>query len=277
MNPLLLEETVRRALNEDIGRGDVTTMATVPEDRYAEAELISRSPGVLAGLETAALAFKLLDPASELEPLVADGGRLAPKQCFARVKAKARALLSGERVALNFLQHLSGIATAAGMAIEAVKEYPVTIVDTRKTTPGMKMLEKYAVRAGGAKNHRAGLDDAVLIKENHLWLAGGVASAMELVRRRVGPLMKIEVETETLEQVKEAIEAGADIIMLDNMPIETMKQAVSLVAGKALLEASGNINLTNVAEVAATGIDFISLGCIIHSAPPLNMSQLMAD
>lgn len=275
MNHLLLEDTVRRALNEDLGPGDITTQATVSAGRRATAQIVSRSPGVLCGWPAAELAYRLLDPTVELEPLVAEGGRLSPGQILARAHGQARALLSAERVALNFLQHLSGIATATAHAVLAVKPFPVTIVDTRKTTPGLRMLEKYAVRIGGGANHRLGLSDAVLIKDNHLELAGGVGSAVALVRGRVGPLVKVEVEAETLAQVEEALAAGADVIMLDNMPLETMRRAVEMVAGRALLEASGNVTPANAAQVAATGVDFISLGSITHSAPPLDLSQQM--
>jgi nicotinate-nucleotide pyrophosphorylase (carboxylating) len=191
------------------------------------------------------------------------------------VRARARALLGAERTALNFLQRLSGVASAAARAVEAVKPHPVMVVDTRKTTPGLRMLEKYAVRAGGASNHRFGLDDAVLIKENHLRLAGGVTRAVELVRRRVGPLVKIEVEAENLGQVREALEAGVEIIMLDNMPLDEMSRAVSLAAGRVLLEASGNIGLDDLARTAAVGVDFISLGWITHSAPALDFSLML--
>lgn len=273
MNQLRLTEIVKNALEEDLGRGDVTTSAIVPVGARGRAEIISRSPGVMAGMPAAGLAFRLLDPKMQIQALVPEGGAIGPGQCLARLEGLAGALLSGERVALNFLQRLGGVATAAAQAVQAVAGAGVRLVDTRKTTPGLRMLEKYAVRMGGAQNHRTGLDDAVLIKENHLEMAGSVARAVELAQKRVGPLMKIEVEAEDLEQVAQAVEAGADVVMLDNMQQDEMRRAVELVAGRALVEASGNVNLNNVARVAATGVDFISLGWLTHSALPLDLSM----
>jgi nicotinate-nucleotide pyrophosphorylase (carboxylating) len=267
-----MERIVRSALEEDIGRGDITAAAVVSEYTRTEAAFISRSSGILAGLEVAALAFRLLDPTLEFKADISDGDKVAPNMIFARLSCKARALLSAERVALNFLQHLSGIATATAMMVDAVKPYPVRIADTRKTTPGLRMLEKYAVRMGGGFNHRMGLDDAVLIKDNHLFLAGGVGKAVEMVRKEIGHLVKVEVEAEDLNQVQEALTAGVEVIMLDNMDLETMKKAVTMVGGKALVEASGRIDLSNAAAVAATGVDIISLGWITHSAPALDLS-----
>ena len=267
-----MERIVRSALEEDLGRGDITATAVVPDQTRAQAALISRSSGIIAGLEVAALAFRLLDPNVEFKAAIKDGDKVAPDMIFAHVSCKARALLSAERVALNFLQHLSGIATATAMIVDAVKPYPVRIVDTRKTTPGLRMLEKYAVRIGGGFNHRMGLDDAILIKDNHLFLAGGVARAVEMVRQQIGHLVKIEVEVQDLNQVQEALVTGVDVIMLDNMDLETMKKAVIMIGKQAVVEASGKINLSNVAEVAATGVDIISLGWITHSAPSLDIS-----
>jgi nicotinate-nucleotide pyrophosphorylase (carboxylating) len=266
-----MEKIVRSALEEDLGRGDLTATA-ISDHIVAEAAFISHSSGIIAGLEVAATAFRLLDPKAELETLIEDGGKVEPEMVIAQVRGKARALLSAERVALNFLQHLSGIATATTMVVDALKSYPVRVVDTRKTTPGLRMLEKYAVRVGGGFNHRLGLDDAVLIKDNHVQIAGGVAKAVEMVRQKIGHMVKIEVEVEDLAQVQEALVAGVEVIMLDNMDLETMKRAVTLIEKRAVVEASGNINLANAGDVAATGVDIISLGWITHSAPPLDIS-----
>jgi nicotinate-nucleotide pyrophosphorylase (carboxylating) len=267
-----MERIVRSALEEDLGRGDITATAVVSDQTLAQAAFISRSSGIIAGLEIATLAFRLLDPNVEFEATIKDGDKVVPDMIFAHVFCKARALLSAERVALNFLQHLSGIATATAMTVDAVKPYPVRIVDTRKTTPGLRMLEKYAVRIGGGFNHRMGLDDAILIKDNHLLLAGGVARAVEMVRQKIGHLVKIEVEVQDLNQVQEALAAGVEVIMLDNMDLETVKKAVAVIGKQAVVEASGKINLSNVADVAATGVDIISLGWITHSAASLDIS-----
>ena len=233
---------------------------------------MSRSKGVLAGIETATVAFRLLDPDARMERLAKDGDHLAPDQVIARVRSNLRALLSAERVALNFLQRLSGIATATAGVVDAVKPHGVRVLDTRKTTPGLRVMEKYAVRMGGGWNHRMGLDDAVLIKDNHLRIVGNVRKAVALARNSVGPLVQVEVEVETMDGVQEALDAGADMILLDNMTVETMRRAVSLVGGRALIEASGNIHPDNAASVAATGVDFISMGCLTHSLQSLDIS-----
>lgn len=275
MNPLLLEEVLRGFLTEDLGRGDVTSEALLPLDLKAEARIISRSPGVLAGSGAAAQVFGLLDPEVRWQGSVRDGDKLEPGQTVAQVSGQAQAILGGERVALNLLQRLSGIATATASAVQAVADSEMRVLDTRKTTPGLRMLEKEAVRAGGGANHRFGLDDAVLIKDNHLSLTGGPAKAVALARQKVGPLVKIEVEAETLEQVAQAVEAGADIIMLDNMPLDQVRQAVALVAGRCLLEASGNLRPEDLPALAQAGVDLVSLGWLTHSAPPLDLSLEM--
>lgn len=275
MNPLLLQDDLRRFLNEDLGRGDVTSEALLPRGLGAEARIISRTRGVMAGGEAAGLVFRILDPGAQWRALVKDGGQISPGQELALVKGGAMSLLAGERVALNLLQHLSGIATATAQAVQAAGHSGLMVVDTRKTTPGLRMLEKAAVRAGGGRNHRLGLDDAVLIKDNHLSLCGGPAKAIALARKRVGPLVKIEVEAETLEQVAQALEAGADVIMLDNMDLEQIKKAVRLVGGRCLLEASGNLKPSDLPALAQSGVDFVSLGWLTHSAPPLDMSMRM--
>lgn len=277
MNPLLLEDILRNALKEDLGRGDVTSEAIMPKGLMAEAQIISRSPGVLAGQQAAAATFRLLDPQVKWRPLLDDGAKLTPGRILANLRGRARALLAGERVALNLLQRLSGIATATAQAVRAVEGLGLTVLDTRKTTPGLRMLEKEAVRAGGGRNHRHGLDDAVLIKDNHLRLAGGPAKAVALARRAVGPLVKIEVEAETLEEVAQALEAGADVIMLDNMTLDQTLEAVKMVKGRALVEASGNLKPEDLPDLARAGVDFASLGWLTHSAPPLDLSlEMMA-
>jgi nicotinate-nucleotide pyrophosphorylase (carboxylating) len=269
---MLIERILRQALEEDLGRGDITSEATTPPSLTARADLIIKSPGVLAGGEIAKRVFHLLDPDLEFELLFDDGDKLRAGDLIASIVGNARSILAGERVALNFLQRLSGIATATYIAVQAAKPFGVTITDTRKTTPGLRILEKYAVRMGGGKNHRFGLDDAILIKDNHIKVAGGIAQAIELARSHVGHTLKIEAEAETLDNVREAVAAGADIIMLDNMEPERMKQAVSIIAGRAIVEASGGITPEQVASIAATGVDVISLGWITHSAPPLDIS-----
>lgn len=275
MNPLLLEDVLKGFLTEDLGRGDVTSQALLPPGLKAEARIISRSPGVLAGSQAAAQVFGLLDPQTRWQGLVRDGDRLEPGQTVAQVSGGAQAILGGERVALNLLQRLSGIATATASAVQAVAGSEMRVLDTRKTTPGLRMLEKEAVKVGGGANHRFGLDDAVLIKDNHLNLTGGPAKAVALARQKVGPLVKIEVEAETLEQVAQAVEAGADVIMLDNMSLDQVRQAVALVAGRCLLEASGNLRPKDLPALAQTGVDMVSLGWLTHSAPPLDLSLEM--
>lgn len=269
---MLIERILRQALEEDICRGDITSKAITPLPVLATADFVSKSPGILVGVEIAQRVFHLLDPAIKFQPLLHDGKRVEKGDIIASITGDARSILSGERVALNFMQRLSGIATATYIAVEAATPFGAMITDTRKTTPGLRILEKYAVRMGGGKNHRFGLDDAVLIKDNHIQIAGSVTKAIQLVRAEIGHMVKVEVEVETLDEVKETLAAGADVIMLDNMEPAGMKEAVALVAGKAMVEASGGITPTQVATVAATGVDVISLGWITHSAPPLDIS-----
>lgn len=260
------------ALSEDVGAGDVTTNSIVPPDLSAAALIVAREEGVVAGLFVAEAVFRLLDGGVSFSSRVREGGQFKEGQVLAEVCGKARAILTGERTALNFLQRLCGIATFTRRLVRLLDGYPARLVDTRKTTPGLRLLEKYAVRAGGGGNHRFGLYDAVLIKDNHLKVAGSIARAVQLARASVPLTMKIEVETENLTQVEEALAAGADIIMLDNMEPEDMRKAVSLVAGRALLEASGGINEKNILAVARSGVDFISAGALTHSAPALDIS-----
>jgi nicotinate-nucleotide pyrophosphorylase (carboxylating) len=272
VNPIWLEETVRRSLHEDIGYGDLTTEAIVPSSSEARGKIVAKAAGRIAGIEVAMLTFQLLEPNVEMTVDAPDGTDVKPGDTVLHLRGPAASVLLGERVALNFLQRLSGIASATALAVEAVAPYATRIVDTRKTTPGLRALEKYAVRVGGGFNHRLGLDDAVLIKDNHLAVAGGISEAVRRVRERIGHLVKIEVEVETLAQVDEALAARVDTIMLDNMDPETMREAVIRIDRRALVEASGNIRIEHIAKVAATGVDIISMGWLTHSAPVLDLS-----
>ncbi len=271
--PLLYEERVRRALAEDLGRaGDVTTDATVPADRAGEAAIVARSPGCVAGLEVALATFRVLDPAATAEVLQPDGSSVGGAEVLARVRARARALLTGERTALNFLGHMSGIATVTRDVVARLEGLPTRVACTRKTTPGLRALEKYAVRVGGGESHRYGLDDAVLIKDNHVAVAGGITPAVERVRAGVSHMVKIELEVDTLAQLDEALGLGVDVILLDNMDLETLREAVRRAGGRALTEASGGIRPDDVRAVAETGVDLISLGWLTHSAPSLDVA-----
>lgn len=272
MNLKLVEDIVRRALEEDIGTGDLTTEATVPVEATAEAIIHTKEEGVIAGLDAARIVFRTLDPAIAFTAEVSDGTLVPKGTVIARLTGSARAILMGERTALNLLQRMSGIATMTRRAVEAVKFFPTRIVDTRKTAPGLRLLDKYAVRMGGGQNHRFGLYDAVLIKDNHIKVAGGIGAAVAAARKAIPFTAKVEVETENLEQVQEALTAGADIIMLDNMDYDTMRKAVELINGRALVEASGKVTVETVTDVARTGVDFISMGALTHSVKALDIS-----
>lgn len=272
MQNIVLEDLIDRVLKEDIGTGDVTTNSIVPPDYTTIGFIHAKEPGVVAGLPVAGAVFRRLSPHISFQIRVREGERVQAGQLLARVEGEARAILSGERVALNLLQRMSGIATYTARLVELIREFKAKIVDTRKTTPGLRILEKYAVRVGGALNHRFGLYDAVLIKDNHIKVAGSITRAVELARANIPHTMKVEVEVEDLTGVEEALAAGADIIMLDNMDIPTMTRAVELATGRAYLEASGRINEQNIVEVARTGVDFISLGALTHSARSLDIS-----
>lgn len=267
-----LDDFLRRCLEEDIGTGDITTECCVEPDSFSRGRFIAKAEGVVCGLFVAERVFYLVDGRVTLRPLVRDGDFVKKGDIIAEIEGPSRGILTGERTALNLLQHLSGVATRTREAVEKVAGTKTRIVDTRKTTPGMRVLEKYAVRCGGGRNHRFGLSDGVLIKDNHIVAAGGITAAIQKVRQRAPHTLKIEVETETLEQVREALEAGADIIMLDNMPIPLMAEAVNIIAGRALTEASGNMGQKDLKEVAATGVDFISIGAITQSAQALDIS-----
>ncbi len=269
---ILVEPIVRAALTEDLGRaGDITTDAVIPATAAFDGVIAARQPGTIAGIEAARLAFFLLDPTISLGIEKPDGTAVAAGDVVARVKGPARAILSAERTALNFLCRLSGTATATARLVEAAKPHRARIVCTRKTTPGLRPLEKHAVRAGGGVNHRFGLDDAVLIKDNHVAVAGGIRAAVERARAAIGHLVKIEVEVDTLQQLEEVLTLPVDVVLLDNMAPEMLACAVTMVAGRLLTEASGRVNENTVREIAATGVDYISSGWITHSAPILDL------
>ena len=268
----LIEPLVRAALAEDLGRaGDLTTDTVVPAAARARGVLNARRAGVVAGLDVAAMAFRLLDPDARIEIARADGAMVVAGERIATVSGRARGLLSAERVALNFLCHLSGIATATREIVEAVKGYSARIACTRKTAPGLRALEKYAVRVGGGVNHRFGLDDGVLLKDNHIVVAGGIRPAVEAARGALGHMVKVEVEVDRIDQLGEALSAGADAILLDNMTPAQMREAVRIVGGRAIVEASGRITAETAPAIAATGVDVISCGWITHSAPILDI------
>ena len=269
---LLIEPIVRAALLEDLGRaGDITTDAIVPADAPIEAIIAARQPGVLAGLEAGLLAFELLDPGLKIERLCAEGSHIKRGQTVARISGRARPVLAAERTALNLICRLSGVATATRSLVDAIGIHKARIVCTRKTTPGLRILEKEAVRLGGGGNHRFGLDDAMLIKDNHIARAGGVRPALERARAHAGHLVKIELEVDTLDQLAEALEIGVDAVLLDNMDPDTLRRAVAMVDGRAVTEASGRITRETVPAIAAAGVDLISSGWITHSAPILDL------
>jgi nicotinate-nucleotide pyrophosphorylase (carboxylating) len=271
--PLLYEEVVRRALAEDLGRaGDLTSDAVLAPGLTATARLAARAAGRIAGLEVAASAFRLLDPGVAIDYHRADGDDVEAGAPLATIRGAARALLAAERTALNLLGRLSGIATATRDLVAVVAPHGARVVCTRKTTPGLRALEKYAVRAGGGANHRFGLDDAVLIKDNHRALAGGLRPAVERARRGVGHLVRIEVEVDSLAELREALDLGVDVVLLDNMSLDTLREAVRLARGRALTEASGGIRPDTAAAIAATGVDLLSVGWLTHSAPALDVA-----
>ncbi len=273
MIQLLYEDLVRRTLREDLGRGgDLTSEATIPPGTRGSGALLVREAGVVAGLEVALLAFRALDPDVTVEVEVGDGTTVEPATTLARLEGDARSLLAAERTALNFLGHLSGVATTTRAVVDAVEGTGARIVCTRKTTPGLRTLEKYAVRVGGGTNHRTGLDDGILIKDNHRRLAGGVRPAIEGARERAGHMVTIELEVDTLEELREGLALGVDVFLLDNMGPDLLREAVQITAGRAVLEASGGITPDTVRSIAETGVDLISLGWLTHSARSLDVS-----
>ncbi|QCO17452.1 carboxylating nicotinate-nucleotide diphosphorylase (plasmid) [Azospirillum brasilense] len=272
LHPLTYEPIVRAALAEDLGRaGDITTDSIVPADAVATARVAARRDGRVAGLEVALSAFRILDPVAELRVEQGDGADVAPGATIATVTARARALLTAERTALNLLGRLSGIATATRALVREVEGTRARIVCTRKTTPGLRVLEKQAVRLGGGFNHRFGLDDAVLVKDNHIAVAGGIRPAVERVRAAIGHMVKVEVEVDTLAQLEELLTLPVDVVLLDNMDPQTLRRAVALVDGRMVTEASGNVTLSTVRAIAEAGVDMISVGWLTHSAPNLDV------
>ncbi|HXK53378.1 MAG TPA: carboxylating nicotinate-nucleotide diphosphorylase [Hyphomicrobiales bacterium] len=270
--PILIEPMVRAALLEDLGRaGDVTTDSIVPLEARAETALVARQQGVVAGLDLARIAFNLIEPEIDFETVRGDGAAIGPGDVIAHVRGPARGILTGERVALNFLSHLSGIASTTRQIVDAVRGHRARIVTTRKTIPGLRIVQKYAVRVGGGSNHRYGLDDAVLIKDNHIAVAGGIAAAVAGARAHVGHLVKIEVEVDTLAQLEETLEVGTDAVLLDNMGPAQLARAVELVAGRAITEASGGITPQTAPAIAASGVDLISIGWLTHSNKALDI------
>jgi nicotinate-nucleotide pyrophosphorylase (carboxylating) len=269
---IMIEPLVKAALLEDLGRaGDLTSDAIAPADLVVKTSLVSRQSGVVAGLDLVALAFRLIDERVEIDRRRQDGETVTPGDSIAEIRGPARAILTAERTALNFLCRLSGISSATASIVAVVTGKKARIVCTRKTTPGLRAVEKYAVRAGGGANHRFGLDDAVLIKDNHIAIAGSVATAVERARSHVGHLVKIEVEVDTLLQLEEALAVGVDAVLLDNMTIEQLHRAVDMTAGRAVTEASGRITPETAPAIAATGVDLISVGWLTHSAPVLDI------
>ena len=272
-----IDKIIEMALAEDIHTGDITTLSVLPRPRHMRARLVAKEPMVLAGLAVAERVFARLDPAIRFSAAFADGARLQTGDVIARLEGDAASLLQGERVSLNLLQRMCGIATQTAAYVREIEGTGARVVDTRKTTPGLRVLEKYAVRVGGGTNHRTGLYDGVLIKENHIAAAGGILEAVRLARAYIPHTLKIEVETESLDQVTLALQAGADIIMLDNMGLPEMRQAVILIGKRALVEASGGVNLQSIRAIAETGVDIISVGALTHSVRATDISMLMEE
>ncbi|HWV42817.1 carboxylating nicotinate-nucleotide diphosphorylase [Pseudorhodoplanes sp.] len=274
ISPLEIDDAVTRALAEDLGRaGDVTSVATVPEDAQARAVVVARAPGRISGLPLVEAVVRRLAPDAQIVPHFRDGDAVAKKTALMTITGNARAVLAAERTALNFAGHLSGIATATAALVDKLKGTNTRLVCTRKTTPGLRALQKYAVRCGGGYNHRFGLDDAVLIKDNHIAVAGGIRAALERAKSVVGHLVKIEIEVDNLDQLREVLDTGlADVLLVDNFTVPMLKEAVALVGGRLVIEASGGITHDNAAEIAATGVDYVSSGAITHSAPNLDIA-----
>lgn len=272
LSPLIIEPAVRAALAEDLGRaGDVTTEATVPAGATARAAIAARKPGRIAGLDVARAAFRLVDSSLKIAVQIEDGTDAGAGNAICHIEGNARSILSAERVALNYMAHISGIATATAAFVKEVESTKARITCTRKTTPNLRAFEKYAVRAGGGVNHRFGLDDGILIKDNHIAVAGGVTPALEAAKARAGHMLRIEIEVDTLDQLAEALDGGAHAVLLDNMSPETLREAVAMNKGRAVLEASGGVTLETVRGIAETGVDLISVGWLTHSAPSLDL------
>ncbi len=273
ISPLEIEAAVTRALEEDLGRaGDITSTATVPEDARGRAAVVARKPGVIAGLPLVEMTFRRLSPQIEIEPHGRDGMTVKPGTGLMTISGNARAILSAERTALNFLGHLSGIATGTAEFVRRIAHTKARVICTRKTTPGLRALEKYAVRCGGGFNHRFGLDDAVLIKDNHIAVAGGIRAVLAGAKAACGHLVKIEIEVDSLDQLREVLDVGlADVVLIDNFDLDSMRKAVAMVAGRLVIEASGGITLDSAAAIAETGVDYLSSGALTHSAQNLDI------
>jgi nicotinate-nucleotide pyrophosphorylase (carboxylating) len=273
ISPLEIEAAVVRALEEDLGRaGDITAVATVPEETRGCAVAVARQAGVVAGLPMFAAAFRRLSPQIEIEPHTRDGAAIAARDRLITVTGEARAILSAERTALNFLGHLSGIATATAEFVKRIAHTKARVICTRKTTPGLRALEKYAVRCGGGFNHRFGLDDAMLIKDNHIAVAGGISAVLTRAKQAAGHLVKIEIEVDSLEQLEEVLQVGlADVVLIDNFDLDSMRKAITMVAGRLVIEASGGITLDTAAAIAETGVDYLSSGALTHSVRSLDI------
>jgi nicotinate-nucleotide pyrophosphorylase (carboxylating) len=272
ISPVIYREFLKNALSEDIGKGDITTDSIFKKGTTINGRMIAKQDGVIAGVDVVLEIFYLIDPTAAVQVLVKDGDKVAKGDVIIRVSGEALSILKAERTALNFLQRMSGIATKTARCVELIKGTNCRVIDTRKTAPGLRMFDKYAVLAGGGFNHRFNLSDGVLIKDNHIAASGGIKKAVELARNNAPHTLKIEVEVENETQLEEALEAGADIIMLDNMSAEMMKKCVEITAGRALLEASGNIDENNISETARTGVDFISMGSLTHSVKAFDIS-----
>lgn len=273
INNFEIDKIIINALSEDIAQGDITTDNIIDKGKIIEAVLVSKDEGIIAGLDVAKKVFTTLDDTIQFENMVSDGDNIKIGEIIAEIKGNAMAILKGERTALNLLQHMSGISTSTNKFCEKVQNLDVKIVDTRKTTPGLRRLEKYAVKMGGGYNHRFCLSDGVMIKDNHIKAAGSIKRAIEIIRKNVPHTLKIEVETENLNQVNEALESGADIIMLDNMTLENMQKAVEIIGGRAIVEASGNVSIDTVYDIAYTGVDIISVGSLTHSVTAFDISM----
>jgi nicotinate-nucleotide pyrophosphorylase (carboxylating) len=268
-----IKPAIDYALKEDIGNGDRTTNLLIPSGLTTKATMVAKSAGIIAGLEVAKYVFTTLSPDIIWKTFVNDGDKVAKGDIILEITGSYRALLTGERLALNFMQRMSGIATETANYVDALSDYKTIILDTRKTAPGLRLLDKYAVKMGGGSNHRIGLYDLVLIKDNHIKVAGGITKAVAQIKKNISGRIKIEVETTTIEEVNEALAAGVDIIMLDNMSTETMAESVKIINGRVKVEASGNITLERLKEVAATGVDFISIGALTHSVKAFDISM----
>ncbi|MCL2158205.1 MAG: carboxylating nicotinate-nucleotide diphosphorylase [Oscillospiraceae bacterium] len=277
INKMAMDELLKNALKEDIGTGDITTSATVLADKSVRGRFVAKADGIICGLFVCERVFELIDDKISFSASKKDGEAVRAGEEFAQVSGNAQSLLTGERTALNFLQRLSGIATKTAKTIESLAGFDVLVADTRKTTPGLRIFEKYAVKTGGGTNHRFNLSDGILIKDNHIAAAGGIAKAVALAKKNAPHTLKIEVECENLDDVAEALLAGADIIMLDNMSLPQMKAAVELIGGRAKTEASGNMGEKDLCEIAKTGVDIISIGALTHSAGALDISLKFCD